>query len=336
VIGATSPICHCGWPENENGERIEVTAVSSFDMFSRRRFLACTTATFGVAPFAAQADPEPGSSDVTGERDAGNRLTIPVQIAGKGPFQFVVDTGADRTVIADDVAAMLGLTRGERVSVQGIARSVEAETVRLDDLKFGAVAVSALETPVLPHAWLEADGYLGLNALDKRRVVFDFRHQRLTITAPHHFQNLDVIRPDETVVPVQGNSGRLRAFNCRVDGIYASAFIDSGAEISIGNTVLFNALLERSQSYDRPETVQLRGVTGGSLTGRVTKVERVQLGGFSFRDDSFAIADLQVFDLWNLADRPALFVGMDVLRQFAQVVIDYGLKEYRFEFASLA
>jgi predicted aspartyl protease len=312
-----------------------VTAVLSFDRFSRRRFLACTTAMFGVAPFAVRGDPVPGSSDVSGDRDRWNRLTVPVQIAGKGPFQFVVDTGADRTVVADDVAAKLGLARGAKVSVQGIARSVEAETVRLYDLRFGAEVVGALEAPILAHAWLEADGYLGLNALDQRRVAFDFRHQTLTITEPRRFQVLGIVRPDETVVPVQGHSGRLRAFNCRVDGVAVSAFIDSGAEISVGNTALLNALLKRSPSYDRPETAQLSGVTGGFVTGRVTQVERVQLGDFSFRDEGLVIADLQVFDLWNLADRPALFIGVDILRQFAQVVIDYGRKEYRFEFASL-
>jgi hypothetical protein len=221
------------------------------------------------------------------------------------------------------------------VSVQGIARSVEAETARLDDLKFGTEAAGVLEAPVLARQWLEADGYLGLNALDKRRVAFDFRHQKLTITEPRRLLGVSVIRPDETVIPVQGQSGRLRAFDCRVDGVYASAFIDSGAEVSVGNTALLNALLERSPSYNRPETAQLSGVTGGFVTGRLTRVERVQLGDFSFRDDGLVIADLQVFDLWNLSGRPALFIGVDLLRQFAQVVIDYGRKEYRFEFASL-
>jgi len=320
--------------QSGNAERIEVAAVS-FDRFSRRRFLAGSTAMFGMAPLGVRVDPEPVSSDVLGDRGSGNRLTVPVHIADHGPFQFVVDTGADRTVIADDVAAGLGLARGLKVSVQGIARSVEAETVRLDDLKFGTEAVGTLEAPVLARQWLEADGYLGLNALDKRRVAFDFRHRKLTITPPRRLLGVSVVRPDETVIPVQGQSGRLRAFDCRVDGVYASAFIDSGAEVSVGNTALLNALLERSPSYNRPETAQLSGVTGGFVTGRVTRVERVQLSDFAFRDDGLIIADLQIFDLWDLAQRPALFVGIDLLRQFAQVVIDYGRKEYRFEFASL-
>jgi hypothetical protein len=32
--------------------------------------------------------------------DADDRLTIPVMINGQGPFQFIVDTGADRSVLS--------------------------------------------------------------------------------------------------------------------------------------------------------------------------------------------------------------------------------------------
>jgi predicted aspartyl protease len=310
-----------------------VTVMLSLGPLSRRRFMACTTASV-AAPWIASVDPQTGSY-VTGANDAAHRLTIPVHIAGKGPFRFVVDTGADRTVLADDVAAALGLIRGVPVSVEGIARTVDAQTVRLDELTFGSEVVSALEAPVLPHAWLEADGFLGLNAIDKRRVAFDFRGQRLAITGSHHLQLVNIVRPDENVVSVDGYSGRLRAVNCRVDGVHAYAFIDSGAEVSVGNTALLNALLEQSPGYATAETAQLTGVTGGYVIGSVTKVHQVHLGGFSFSDDGLVIADLQVFELWGLAGRPALFIGMDVLRQFAQVVIDYGRKEYRFEFASV-
>ena len=47
------------------------------------------------------------------------------------------------------------------------------------------------------------------------------------------------------------------------------------------------------------------------------------------------IADLQVFDLWGLSQRPALLIGMNYLRQFARVSIDYALKEIRFDLARL-
>ena len=133
-----------------------------------------------------------------------------------------------------------------------------------------------------------------------------------------------------------GNGGRLRSVDCRVDGIRACAFIDSGAEISVGNRALLRGLVASNAAYATEETAELTGVTGGSVSGRVTRVDRVHVGALEFSDTGLVIADLEIFDLWDLAERPALFIGMDVLRQFSQVVVDYGRKEYRFEFASLA
>jgi hypothetical protein len=42
-----------------------------------------------------------------------------------------------------------------------------------------------------------------------------------------------------------------------------------------------------------------------------------------------------VFDIWGLSNRPALLIGMNYLREFASVAIDYRLKEIRFDLASL-
>jgi len=315
---------------------IEVASMSSFDAISRRRIVGCGVASLAAFPLAARAGLDPTPRDIAGTRDAANRLSIPVTIDGRGPFHFVIDTGADRTVLADDIAAALRLASGSTVSVQGIARSVDASTVHVSSLEFGHQNVARLETPVLPRAWLGADGYLGLDAINGLRVAFDFKRQSLSVSEPHQLQMFRIVRPDESVVRAGGNAGRLRSVDCHVDGIRACAFIDSGAEISVGNRALLRGLVASDAAYATGETAELTGVTGGSVSGRVTRVDRVHVGGLEFSDTGLVIADLQIFDLWDLAERPALFIGMDVLQQFSRVVVDYGRKEYRFEFASLA
>ena len=52
------------------------------------------------------------------------------------------------------------------------------------------------------------------------------------------------------------------------------------------------------------------------------------------QDCPIAIADLQVFDIWGLNDRPALLIGMNWLRHFKRVEVDYGRKDFRFEIGS--
>ena len=80
----------------------------------------------------------------------------------------------------------------------------------------------------------------------------------------------------------------------------------------------------------------MTGVTGGIITGRVTTLKHVRMNALSFVNGNVAIANLQVFDLWGLSDRPALLIGMNWLRRFSRVSIDYGRKELRFELAKLA
>ncbi len=307
--------------------------------FSRRGLLA-QGAALAFAPSLARAatgthlalPPQTQTQNIQGSPDAQDRLTIDTFVNGRGPFSFVVDTGADRSVIAEDLAKDLGLRLGDDVIVQGIARALPAAVVELDSLRMGSVAIDSLPMPVLPRSWLGADGYLGLDVIDRQSVTFDFQNHELTIRPSDHASSL---RPmaDQALVRVNGSNGKLTAVNCNVDGCKAYAFVDSGAEISIGNTMLFRALEQNGGKYSSDEIVQLLGVTGGSAAGRMTFVDRIKLGPVSFMNSVLVISDLQVFDVWGLADKPALFIGMNFLRQTSSVTIDYGRKELRFKVA---
>jgi hypothetical protein len=65
-------------------------------------------------------------------------------------------------------------------------------------------------------------------------------------------------------------------------------------------------------------------------------VDRARLGGFDLGTEGLVIADLPIFALWDLAEQPALFIGMDFLSRFSKITIDYGRKQYRLELADLA
>ena len=303
---------------------------------SRRQFIG------GGLPFlltggALAGTPQGDAGNrITTENDASQRLTVAAQINGAGPFRFVVDTGADRTVLATDVAQSLGLAEGRQVMVEGIIRSVPANTVAIGKISVGRVQREELRLPILPRSLLGADGYLGLDVIMGHRVTLDFENHVLEIanSIPVMFQWNH--RPGETRLPVWGPAGHLRSLNCHLDGVHAAAFIDTGAEISVGNPALREALVSRDQSYVTKQVVPITGVTGGSLLGSVVAIRRVDLGSLSFTRNTIAIADLPIFDLWGLSDRPALLIGMNWLRNFASVSIDYGNDEVRFDLARLS
>lgn len=309
----------------------------TFGAPSRRLVLGAGAACLGMTPFSSWADAAPPAKNgaVDAGTDSEQHLTVAVQIDGKGPFRFVVDTGADRTVIADDVALALGLPRGRLVNVEGILRTIQTDTVEIGAMTFGPFTLANFAAPVLTRASLQADGYLGLDAVGQGRVTLDFKGGRLLVEEPRPSFTANLVPPNEARVKVLGSQGHLRSVDCGVDGVAAAAFVDTGAEVSVGNSALFRALVDDHGALFEPGVVPLSGVTGGEIDGRVTRAGKIRLKGFEFTTAEIVIADIQIFDLWGLAERPALLIGMNYLRSFSSVSIDYGLKELRFDFASL-
>jgi len=307
---------------------------------SRRHLIGTGAAALALAPplLAQTANPPAGEAPTqipTGS-DRAKLLTIDVAINGQGPFKFVVDTGADRSVMADTAALKLGLAHASKVKVEGVVRTVPAETVKVDSLSFGNFTKNDLVMPILPYGWLDADGYLGLDVIDRYRVTLDFKEQHLAIERSRSFWLLDTNRMGTARVNAVGSQGKLRSVHCRIDGVPAYAFLDTGAEISVGNAALFNVLNERHPDrYVKTKTVTLSGVTGGELQGRLVEFGKISLQSLDFTDGSVVISDLQIFKLWDLMDHPALLIGMNFLRQFDRVSIDYGRKEFDFQIAQL-
>ena len=279
------------------------------------------------------AAPQFDASAITADTE--RLLTVGVRINGNGPYRFVVDTGADRTVLAEDVAADLGLLGGENVMLQGAVRAVKAQTVTIRELSFGTVRCQSLVVPTLPRSTLVADGYLGLDTLDGHRVTFDFKNHTLQVGAPHSRLSTLLVKDNEARIRTSGSAGHLRALNCVVDDVRAATFIDSGADLSAANQALLEALASRSPIYGNMGRISLVDVTGGETWGSVTVVKKIKIMELELTDCPLVIADFKVFDVWGLTQRPALLIGMNFLRQFSKVSIDYGLKELRFDQASL-
>jgi predicted aspartyl protease len=312
----------------------------------RRSLLTGAASSLALVPFVARAlsftspilDPIGGSEpkedqDDSIEAASGEAilLTVGVELNGKGPFAFVVDTGADRTVIADDLVDANGMALGARVLVAGIIRSTPTDTALVSRMRFGSAERRDLWVPTLPRQMLKADGFLGLDVLGDRKITFDFKRHLLTIGAPRPYFSIAWIGEREERVRARGDSGHLRSIDCFVDGVRATAFIDSGAEVSACNSSLFAALRSRNATQGTSGTVALSGVTGGTVEGTLTLVDKIQLQELSWTNCALVVADFDIFKIWGLSHSPALLIGMNLLRSFAKVAIDYRRKEISFE-----
>lgn len=255
--------------------------------------------------------------------DLDDRLTVPVTVNGQGPFDFVVDSGADRSVLSAPLADRLGLAPGPNVLVHGVGGSQITHTARVDDLVVGDTRLSSVNLPVLPPERVGADGLLGVDILEGRNVIMDFRKRKLEIRRSR--SSLDFVRlPREVSVMADDRFGRLTIADCRVAGAKALAFIDSGGGVSIGNMALSRAIATRRRRHDDVSPARLLTASGEISVGEYRIAPSLTLGDLRMTNVPIAFADLHIFDIWRLNDRPALLLGVDILRLFSRVELDFG------------
>lgn len=291
------------------------------------------------SPIATQQPQDAGALLETAF-DQARRMTVPVFLDGHGPFQFVVDTGANRSVVSSEVAQKLGLESAGTAPVHGIAGVEPANLYKVKRMRVGETFSSSLEVPGLPNAKLGADGILGVDVLHNRRVMLDFTANRFEIAASEkggvigrgHDTRLGESGPQIVTIPARYRFGQLVIVGAEVAEVPVTAFLDSGSQISVGNLALREAVLrKRPELAERFVQAPLVSATGQVAHGELALLPSLRLGSLKLQRLVAVFADLHIFRLWELEDRPAILVGIDVLRQFENVVLDFGRKEVVFQ-----
>jgi predicted aspartyl protease len=300
-----------------------------------RRHLMLALSAAALAPraaFAQALDPLPDDIPdalIGAGADRHDRLTIPVMIGQAGPFDFVVDTGADRSVLAQDIADQLALPPGRDVLVQGVTGAEMAPTVAAPPLNLGQITLNSLDLPVLPRERLGVDGLLGVDALQKRRLVMDFQARRLEILPAGGARSPGPRRRD-AFVPARDRFGRLVVIDANANEADIGVFVDSGSGLTIANRALARAIRAGGDWREPAQTFPIQGVTSHEVHGEVRVLASLRLGGLRFTDVPMLVADLDLFDRWGLGDRPTLLLGINVLRLFSRVEMDYSRRRMMF------
>jgi predicted aspartyl protease len=287
----------------------------------------------------APAPPEPDAgAQLETAFDEAQRMTVPTFINGRGPFSFVIDTGANRSVVSSEMAASLNLPPAGQIDVHGIAGVEPAAQASVRSFRVGETISSKLVLPVLPRGMLGADGLLGVDVLHGRRVLLDFAANRFEIapsssgTEIGRQSNSRIPNQLEPVrVPAQYRFGQLVILDAQVGGVRVSAFLDSGSQVTVGNIALRDAVVRRLPEFGvRLAPVPLLSATGQTAMGEFAPLPTLRLGGLAVNQVMGIFADLHIFELWKLADRPAILIGIDVLRHFRDVTLDFGRKQVIF------
>lgn len=301
----------------------------------------------GGQPVLATPAPDTGApTDPAAEIRAGFdpvlRMTVPVRLPPLSALEFVVDTGANRSALAENVATPLGLRSRGRALVHGIGGAQPAETVDVPRLEVGELVLRRLAMPVLSRAALGADGLLGVDALRNRHVVMDFERNEFRIRSRDGWEGRlnqrgsrfvrPAFDPNFIVVPARQRFGQLTIVDAEVGtGLPVTCFLDSGAQSTVGNLALRDAAVRRDPGLGlRTTRVQLVGATGQTISGDLARLPGLRLGGLRIGNLSCVFADLHTFKIWDLQNTPALLIGMDVMRHFLAIELDFGRRMVAF------
>lgn len=268
------------------------------------------------------------SLEITGDdipAELAGRMYVDARVNGTGPYRFLVDSGADRSVIGARLAARLKLPAERLVHLQGMAGTTDVRTVVVDRLGLGTSVIDGLQLPALPERYIGAAGLIGIDALAEQRLRMDFDTRTVTIED----RRKPVIgEPGEIVVTARRRKGQLILTQCSVAYTRVYAVIDTGSDITVGNFALARAILGRVPPLDR--TVTLVSVTGQSFEARLATLPTMRIGGLFIDNVTVAFADAAPFALFGIKDRPALLLGTDVLKSFKRMSLDFRSRKVRF------
>jgi Aspartyl protease len=252
-------------------------------------------------------------------RDRIGRIWAPVMIDGKGPFRLVLDTGANRSAITARTAQLLGASADGDGStrVTGFTGSALVPTVHVGEMEVGDVYMGPADLPVLADVFGGAQGVLGIEGLANKRIYADFSHDELVISRSHG----ELPRRDFTVVPLRLVHGLLVA-DIIVGSIRCKAIIDTGAQGTVGNLKLRDALMRGPPRNAAHEDII--GVTLDVQGGDYLPLPDISLGDrITVKGVRVTFGDMYLFQHWGLTEEPALTIGMDLLGTFDVMIIDY-------------
>lgn len=278
-------------------------------------------------PGSTAAAPQPLSPDdllfaCPTSLDHIGRVVASVMIDGKGPFRFVVDTGANYSTISPRLAGVLRLTPSieQAIRVIGITGTAQVASVPIEKMQAGALVIEHTRFPVIwASVMAGADGILGAAGLAEDRLLVDFRHNKVVITRAHGdsvpwgFTRVWATRLDGGLLSVAGTVGN----------VPVHAIIDTGSQHTLGNLALYQALYARERGKGKYLAADVYGATKQLGSGKLQMAPTIDLGAIKVAGVALVFGDFHIFKVWDLTSQPAIILGMDVLGTVNAFSIDF-------------
>src|SRR5207247_10279208 len=149
----------------------------------------------------------PGSAEIQFRLAGGAQplILVPVHVNDRGPFDFILDTGAGTSLLASDVAKQLELKTISSKEGQSARGKVSVSLAKVDSLAAGEAKLGDVDVGIVDLSQIgktigaRIDGDLGYNFLKHFRVAIDYPDRNISSTEPKRVERFD--RSAKTKVP---------------------------------------------------------------------------------------------------------------------------------------
>jgi predicted aspartyl protease/Flp pilus assembly protein TadD len=286
-----------------------------------------------------------------------NRPFVNVMLNGKGPFRFVIDTGASLSVVSEKTAQKLGLkpvARGGMARAVGGSGSFPIVYSLLDSVEIGGARVETVPVYIrtvhsAPDVADEAraDGYIGLSMLTSYLISLDYQNKILRLdrtpvrddsTADRRGPvGLEKEQPVAPATPTSVASGEIDVALRSTSGGLASAetslpnltrplnfILDTGATV----TVVSKAAVKRFELDPlklKGETYRVIGAAGIEEGAEALELATLTVSGLRKKNSRALILDLEPVNETSGFEQHGI-IGGDYLAHFK---VDFDLRRFR-------
>ncbi len=263
--------------------------------------------------------------------------TVPAMVNGRGPFPFILDTGADETALYQWFAKKERLKTGKARDVDGQTGSVSAPTYLLKSLSVDGHAIHYVVADGLPNrqdSGVEA-GVAGNDLMDGTIAIFDFPCRTVGIQPKP--ADMRALVPDGSVMVEGGtvSDGTLLTLPVVVGGVEGLAYLDTGSrDTRISPTFAAAAHIDPASPAFRDGN-PIFGLKSKGTMSRIGPIGSVRFAGMTVENAQARVVGLPLFGTFHPGGRPAMLLGMDLM-QGHRLVYDHEEKRFWFTPSSCA
>ena len=250
-------------------------------------------------------------------------ILLPVRVNNRGPFDFILDTGAGTSLLSSELARELGVKIIGSKEGQSAGGKVSVSLAKVDSLAVGEMKMNEVDVGVVDLGQIgktigaRIDGDLGYNYLKYFRVTIDYGLCELRLEDPKRIESFGQGAQTEIPIRLANPSKPLILVDVHANGRGPFQFaIDTGTSTTAITPSLATQLGLKTSSAGA-------GTTGGaSVNFSAGLLQSFQVGGAKI--DNMAVVVGDFFEMLSSAIGARLdgIVGYNFLRYY-KVVVDY-------------